>query len=49
MHQAAWFGWAEVIEYLNTLGSIVNATDYHSSTPLHIASQRGHQSAVVSI
>lgn len=48
MHQAAWSGRAEVVEYLKASGSLVNATDYHGSTPLHIAAQRGHQSAVVS-
>ncbi|XP_067934302.1 ankyrin repeat domain-containing protein 27-like isoform X2 [Watersipora subatra] len=47
MHQAALYGRAEVIEFLVVEGSVMDATDYHSSTPLHIASQRGHQSAVM--
>jgi len=47
MHQAALYGQAEVIEFLKSCGGLVSATDYHSSTPLHVSCQKGHQSAVV--
>lgn len=49
LHQAAMFDQTEVIECLKDLGGVIDATDYHGSTPLHIACQRGNQSATVSL
>ena len=48
MHQAALCNQPDMIEFLQRKEGLVNATDYHSSTPLHIACQKGHQSATVS-
>ncbi|KAI8519734.1 Ankyrin repeat domain-containing protein 27 [Branchiostoma belcheri] len=36
-----------MIDLLVTKGGVVNATDYHGSTPLHLACQKGHQSAAL--
>ena len=40
-------GHTSTIHLLVQKGSVVNATDYHGSTPLHLACQRGHQQATV--
>ena len=40
-------GHTSTIHLLVQKGSVVNATDYHGSSPLHLACQRGHQQATV--
>ena len=37
-----------MVEALISLGGDLNASDYHGATPLHLASQEGNQSAIVS-
>ena len=41
-------GQASLIDLLVSKGAVVNATDYHGSTPLHLACQKGYQSVTVS-
>ncbi len=41
-------GHLHVAEILLKKGADVNATDYHGSSPLHLACQKGHQKLVVS-
>lgn len=41
-------GQASLIDLMVSRGAIVNATDYHGSTPLHLACQKGYQSVTVS-
>ncbi|EGW06774.1 Ankyrin repeat domain-containing protein 27 [Cricetulus griseus] len=38
---------ASLIDFLVSKGAIVNATDYHGSTPLHLACQKGFQSVTL--
>ncbi|OBS77198.1 hypothetical protein A6R68_16359 [Neotoma lepida] len=40
-------GQASLIDFLVSKGAIVNATDYHGSTPLHLACQKGFQSVTL--
>ncbi|XP_076988383.1 ankyrin repeat domain-containing protein 27 isoform X2 [Tamandua tetradactyla] len=44
LHVAALCGQASLIDLLVSRGAVVNATDYHGSTPLHLACQKGCQS-----
>ncbi|XP_060254458.1 ankyrin repeat domain-containing protein 27 isoform X4 [Ovis aries] len=44
LHVAALCGQASLIDLLVSKGAVVNATDYHGSTPLHLACQKGYQS-----
>ena len=37
-----------MVEALISLDSDLNSSDYHGETPLHLASQEGNQSAIVS-
>ena len=41
-------GQASLIDFLVSKGAVVNATDYHGSSPLHLACQKGYQSVTVS-
>ncbi|XP_028930361.1 ankyrin repeat domain-containing protein 27 isoform X5 [Ornithorhynchus anatinus] len=43
LHIAAICGQASLIDLLVSKGAVVNATDYHGSTPLHLACQKGFQ------
>ena len=45
---AAMVGNASMTDLLIRRGAVVNGTDYHGSTPLHISCQKGHQSVAVS-
>ena len=40
-------GYSDVVQLLLEHGAIVGATDHHSSTPLHLACQKGNQKTVV--
>ncbi|KAK2492495.1 hypothetical protein MC885_007928 [Smutsia gigantea] len=40
-------GQASLIDLLVSKGGVVNATDYHGSTPLHLACQKGYQSVTL--
>uniref|UniRef100_A0A8D1NUG0 Ankyrin repeat domain 27 n=1 Tax=Sus scrofa TaxID=9823 RepID=A0A8D1NUG0_PIG len=44
LHVAALCGQASLIDFLVSKGAVVNATDYHGSSPLHLACQKGYQS-----
>ncbi|XP_045047888.1 ankyrin repeat domain-containing protein 27 isoform X5 [Desmodus rotundus] len=44
LHVAALCGQASLIDLLVSRGAVVNAVDYHGSTPLHLACQKGYQS-----
>uniref|UniRef100_A0A8I5NQ15 Ankyrin repeat domain 27 n=1 Tax=Papio anubis TaxID=9555 RepID=A0A8I5NQ15_PAPAN len=44
LHVAALCGQASLIDLLVSKGAVVNATDYHGATPLHLACQKGYQS-----
>ncbi len=46
---AALYGHTEMTDLLIKKGAVVNASDYLGLTPLHIACQKGHQAATVSI
>ena len=48
LHMAAMVGNASMTDLLIRRGAVVNGTDYHGSTPLHISCQKGHQSVAVS-
>lgn len=48
LHVAALCGQASLIDFLVSKGAVVSATDYHGSTPLHLACQKGYQSVTVS-
>uniref|UniRef100_A0A2K5Z5F9 Ankyrin repeat domain-containing protein 27 n=1 Tax=Mandrillus leucophaeus TaxID=9568 RepID=A0A2K5Z5F9_MANLE len=48
LHVAALCGQASLIDLLVSKGAVVNATDYHGATPLHLACQKGYQSVTVS-
>lgn len=41
-------GQTSLVDLLVAKGAIVNATDYHGSTPLHLACQKGYQNVTVS-
>lgn len=41
-------GQTSLVDLLVAKGAVVNATDYHGSTPLHLACQKGYQSVTVS-
>ncbi|POI30516.1 hypothetical protein CIB84_005733, partial [Bambusicola thoracicus] len=43
LHIAAICGQTPLVDLLVAKGAIVNATDYHGSTPLHLACQKGYQ------
>ncbi|ETE62186.1 Ankyrin repeat domain-containing protein 27, partial [Ophiophagus hannah] len=43
LHVAAIYGQALLIDLLVSKGAVVTATDYHGSTPLHLACQKGYQ------
>ncbi|KAM9624367.1 ankyrin repeat domain-containing protein 27 isoform 2-T4 [Morphnus guianensis] len=43
LHIAAICGQTSLVDLLVAKGAIVNATDYHGSTPLHLACQKGYQ------
>ncbi|MBW04357.1 Ankyrin repeat domain-containing protein 27, partial [Eschrichtius robustus] len=47
LHVAALCGQASLIDFLVSKGAVVNATDYHGSTPLHLACQKGCQSVTI--
>uniref|UniRef100_A0A3B5L401 Uncharacterized protein n=1 Tax=Xiphophorus couchianus TaxID=32473 RepID=A0A3B5L401_9TELE len=49
LHAAAMCGQAQLIDLLVHKGALVNATDYHALTPLHLACQRGYQGVSVSV
>lgn len=40
-------GQTQLIDLLVCKGALVNATDYHALTPLHLACQRGYQGVTV--
>ena len=40
-------GLKSIVQCLMERGAVVTAADHHSSTPLHLACQKGHQSCVV--
>ena len=42
-------GCEEIIYELIKKGAVVNATNYHGSSPLHYACQRGHLNGIVSL
>ena len=42
-------GHGDIVYRLVHKGAVVNAVDYHGSTPLHMACQRGHANVAVSI
>uniref|UniRef100_A0A8C3UJI3 Ankyrin repeat domain 27 n=1 Tax=Catharus ustulatus TaxID=91951 RepID=A0A8C3UJI3_CATUS len=48
LHIAAICGQTSLVDLLVAKGAIVNATDYHGSTPLHLACQKGYQNVTVS-
>ena len=48
LHLACACGHVATTEMLLERGSVVAATDYHGSTPLHMACVKGHQRIVVS-
>eukprot|EP00076_Gallus_gallus_P025393 XP_015147919.1 ankyrin repeat domain-containing protein 27 isoform X2 [Gallus gallus] len=48
LHIAAICGQTSLVDLLVAKGAIVNATDYHGSTPLHLACQKGYQNVTAS-
>ena len=48
LHVAAVLGDTLILESLIQRGAVVNATDYHGQSALHVACQRGRQGAAVS-
>ncbi|KAL5467287.1 hypothetical protein EMCRGX_G031494 [Ephydatia muelleri] len=47
LHHAAKYGLRSILHYLMERGAALTAADHHSSTPLHLACQKGHQSCVL--
>ena len=41
-------GYNDIVTVLLEQGALVSATDHNSSTPLHLACQKGHQKCTVS-
>ena len=48
LHVAAALSDTLILESLIQRGAVVNATDYHGQSALHVACQRGRQGAAVS-
>ena len=48
LHVAAALSDTLIMESLIQRGAVVNATDYHGQSALHVACQRGRQGAAVS-
>ncbi len=46
LHEAAFYGHKEVVEFFVEKGASVNAKDEHGATPLHEAAYEGHKEIV---
>ena len=49
LHVAAQHGRTSILSFLLHQQAPVNVVDYYGQTPLHLACQKGHQTATVSL